>query len=159
MGGYKDYGAVKVQKRMIDEKGQIPGVESVATIDETPLGTGGSSTLGYRQGTTDFRPSNSAFGAKYYATSPGYFAAEGTDLLMGRDFTWQDNDKAPKVAIVNAQFARSMFGGVASAVGQRFAMGDKISCEVVGVLEDGKYDSLTETPWAATFFSTRADSR
>jgi predicted permease len=152
VGGYKDDGVVKVQKRMLDEVGQIPGVESVATINETPLGTGGSSTSVYRQGTTDFRPSNSAFGAKYYSISPGYFAAAGTHLLIGRDFTWQDNDKAPKVAIVNAQFARSMFGGVASAVGQRFAMGEKISCEVVGVVEDGKYDSLTETPWAATFF-------
>ena len=152
MGGYKDDEAVTVQKRMIDEVGQIPGVESVATINETQLGTGGSSTSVYREGTTDFRPSNSAFGAKYYSTSPGYFAAAGTHLLVGRDFTWQDNDKAPKVAIVNARFARSMFGGVASAVGQRFAMGNKTLCEVVGVVEDGKYESLTETPSAATFF-------
>ncbi len=152
MGGYKDDGAVQVQKRMIDEVGQIPGVEAVATITETPLGTGGSSTSVYRQGTTDFRPSNSAFGTKYYSISPGYFAAARTHLLLGRDFTWQDDDKAPKVAIVNAQFARLMFGGVASAVGQRFAIGDKISCEVVGVVEDGKYDSLTEEPWAAMFY-------
>jgi predicted permease len=152
MGGYTDAGAVQVQKRMIDEVGQIPGVESVATITETPLATGGSSTSVYRQGTTDFRPSNSPFGAKYYSISPGYFATAGTHLLAGRDFTWRDNDKAPKVAIVNARFARSMFGGVASAVGQRFAMGDKISCEVVGVVEDGKYDSLTEEPWAAMFY-------
>lgn len=40
MGGYKDAAAVQVQKRMIAEVGQIPGVESVGTINETPLGTG-----------------------------------------------------------------------------------------------------------------------
>jgi len=31
-------------------------------------------------------------------------------------------------------------------------MGDKISHEIVGVVENGKYDSLTEAPWAAVFF-------
>lgn len=151
MGGYKDRTSVDVQKRMLDEVGQISGVESVGIIDETPLGTGGSSTLVYRQGTTDFRPSNSAFGAKYFSISPGYMAAAGTHLLTGRDFNWQDNDKAPKVVIVNERFARSMFGTV-QAVGQRFALDDKLSLEVVGVTEDGKYDSLTESPWAAMFY-------
>ena len=63
---------MQVQKRMINEVGQIPGVESIGTINETPLGTSGSSTRVYRQGTSDFRPSNSPFGAKYYAMSPGY---------------------------------------------------------------------------------------
>jgi len=152
MGGYKDAEAVQVQKGMIDEVGQIPGVESVGTINETPLGTGGSSTLVYRQGTTDFRPSNSVFSTKYYSISPRYLSAAGTHLLMGRNFTSQDNDKAPKVVIVNERFARLMFGGVASAVGQRFTNGYKSCCEVVGVVENGKYDSLTEGPWAAMFY-------
>lgn len=157
MGGYKDAGAVQVQKRMIDEVGQIPGVESVGTINETPLGTGGSSTRIYRQGTSDFRLSNSPFGTKYYVMSPGYLAAAGTHLLVGRDFTWQDNDKAPKVAIVNAEFARSMFGDIRSAMGRRFQTGEKESYEVVGVVENGKYDSLTEEPWAAMFFPFEQD--
>jgi len=157
MGGYKDAGALQVQKRIINEVGQIPGVESVGTINETPLGTGGSSTRVYRQGTSDFRPSNSPFGAKYYAMSPGYLTAAGTHLLVGRDFSWQDNDKAPKVAIVNAEFARSMFGDVRSALGQRFQTGEKESYEVVGVVENGKYDSLTEEPWAAMFFPFEQD--
>ena len=68
------------------------------------------------------------------------------------DFTWRDNDKAPKVAIVNAEFAGSIFGDVRSAIGQRFQTGEKESYEVVGVVENGKYDSLTEQPWAAMFF-------
>jgi len=31
-------------------------------------------------------------------------------------------------------------------------MGDKNSYEIVGIVEDGKYDSLTEAPWSAMFF-------
>ena len=151
MGGHSDTSATLMQKRMLEGAGRIPGVTSVGIIDETPLGTGGSSTMIYRMGTTDFRPSNSAFGAKYFSISPGYLAAAGTHLLTGREFTWHDDANSPKVAIVNETFARSMFGD-GSPLGQRFVMGDKVPYEIVGVIENGKYDSLTETPWAATFF-------
>lgn len=151
MGGHFGAEPVQIRKRMLEEIGHIPGVTSVGISAEIPLGTGGSSTRVFRMGTSDFRPSTSAFGAKYFSISPGYFEAAGTHLLTGRDFTWHDDAKAPKVAIVNETFARSMFGN-ASALGQRFMMDDKLPYEIVGVVENGKYDSLTETPWAAMFF-------
>ena len=151
MGGHSGASITPVRKRMLEEVGRIPGVISVGIIDETPLGTGGSSTMIYRMGTTDFRGSNSAFGAKYFSISPGYLEAAGTRLLTGRDFTWHDDAKAPRVAIINQTFAHAMFGNT-SALGRQFMMGDKVPYEVVGVVENGKYDSLTETPWAAMFF-------
>lgn len=151
MGGHFGASVTQIRKRMFEEVGRIPGVTSVGIIDETPLATGGSTSLVYREGTTDFRPSNSAFGAKFFGISRGYLQAAGTRLLSGRDFTWHDDAKAPKVAIVNELFARSMFGN-ADAVGRRFTWGDKLSYEIVGVVENGKYDSLTENPWAAMFF-------
>jgi ABC-type antimicrobial peptide transport system permease subunit len=136
---------------MLEEIGRIPGVASVGIIDAIPLGTGGSSTAIYRIDTADFRVSNSAFGAKYFSISAGYLQAAGTRLLNGRDFTWHDDAKAPKVAIVNEKFARAMFGNP-SPLGLQFKMGDNVPREIVGVVENGKYDSLTETPWAAVFF-------
>src|SRR5213080_2495967 len=151
MGGHSGASITPVRKRMLEEVGRIPGVISVGIIDETPLGTGGSSTMIYRMGTTDFRGSNSAFGAKYFSISPGYLEAAGTRLLTGRDFTWRDDAKAPRVAIINQTFVHAMFGNT-SALGRQFMMGDKVPCEIVGVVENGKYDSLTETPWAAVFF-------
>ena len=151
MGGHSGASITPVRKRMLEEVGRIPGVISVGIIDETPLGTGGSSTMIYRMGTTDFRGSNSAFGAKYFSISPGYLEAAGTRLLTGRDFTWRDDAKAPRVAIINQTFVHAMFGNT-SALGRQFMMGDKVPYEVVGVVENGKYDSLTETPWAAMFF-------
>jgi predicted permease len=150
-GGHTDSSAPAIQKNMLQEVGRIPGVTAVGIIDETPLGTGGSSTPVYRPGTTDFRMSNSAFGAKYFSISPGYLDAAGTHLLTGRDFTWHDNANAPKVAIVNERFARAMFGKT-PALGLRFTMPDKLDYEIVGIVENGKYDSLTESPWAAMFF-------
>ena len=48
---------------------------------------------------------------------------------------------------LNETFAKAMNGN-GSALGLRFIMADKIPYEIVGVVENGKYDSLIETPWA-----------
>ena len=119
MAGYSDDSAFAVQRRMIDEASHIPGVTAVGTINGVPLGGGSSDTDVYREGTTDLRASNSVTDAYYYSVSPGYLAAARTRLLSGRDFTWDDGPKAPKVAIVNLTFAHRMFGNT-PAVGRHF---------------------------------------
>lgn len=151
MAGYSDDAALPVQKRMIEDAEQIPGVTAVGTMNNLPLSGGGSSGSVYRQGTTDFRSSNSVMSPHYYSISPGLLHAAGTRLLAGRDFTWQDDAQAPKVAIVNETLARALFGN-APAVGKYFAMPGPRTYTVVGVVENGKYDSLTEDAQGAMFF-------
>jgi predicted permease len=151
MAGYTDESALPMQRRMIEQAGRIPGVNFVGTIDEPPLGSGGSSTPVWREGSADLRPSNSAMAAYYFSISPGYLQAAGTRLLAGRDFTWHDDQTKPKVVLVNQTFAQRMFGKV-DAVGRHFLGADKSLYEVVGVVEDGKYESLTEAPAAAMFY-------
>ncbi len=55
------------------------------------------------------------------------------------------------VAIVNQTFARRLFGD-APAVGRRFKTGGSTPYLIVGVVEDGKYVSLTEDLTPAIFF-------
>jgi ABC-type antimicrobial peptide transport system permease subunit len=56
------------------------------------------------------------------------------------------------VVLVNVTFARMMFGNT-PAVGQHFLLYQgQLPKEVVGVVEDGKYQSLTEDPQPAMFF-------
>jgi predicted permease len=149
--GYSDDSSLPVQKKMIEEAEQIPGVTAVGTTDNVPMNGGGSSTPVYREGTTDFRGSKSVMTPHYYNISPGLLHAAGTRLLAGRDFSWHDDDKAPKVAIMNVTLARALFGN-APAVGKVFAMPGPTNYEVVGVVENGKYDSLTEDPEGAVYF-------
>lgn len=151
MGGYSAASSTPLQQGMIEQALRIPGVTAAATINEAPLGTGGSSTPVYREGTTLFTASHTAFGAKFYSISPGYLQAAQTRLMAGRDFTWHDDENAPKIALVNETFARSLFG-TANAVGRHFLTGQDSRYEVAGVVEDGKYDSLTESPKPAMFF-------
>jgi ABC-type antimicrobial peptide transport system permease subunit len=56
------------------------------------------------------------------------------------------------VALVNETFARRIFGN-STAVGRHFFTGQESHnlYEVVGVVEDGKYDNLTEDPESSMF--------
>jgi ABC-type antimicrobial peptide transport system permease subunit len=83
--------------------------------------------------------------------SPGYFHAAGTTLLAGRNLTWHDDKNAPRVAVVNDEFARSLFGSEAKALGSSFKLGDGTCIQVVGIVEDGKYKTITEDPEPAVF--------
>jgi len=74
-------------------------------------------------------------------------------LLYGRPFTWHDDTESPRVAVVNCEFARKIFGSVENAIGSYFRMGDGTRIQVVGVAENGKYSKLTEEPRSAMFLS------
>jgi hypothetical protein len=101
--------------------------------------------------TTDLRPSNAAANAYTYHISAEYLHAEGTTLLSGRAFTWHDDKNSPRVAVVNREFARKIFGSVTNAIDDYYKMPDGTRIQVVGVAEDGKYGKLTEDPQAAMF--------
>jgi hypothetical protein len=83
-----------------------------------------------------------------FNVSPDYFRASGTSLLAGRAFTWHDDTNAPRVAVVNREFASKILGSVPDAVGRYFKLRDGTRVRVVGLVEDGKYVNLTEDPAA-----------
>jgi predicted permease len=154
MAGYEGDQRVLMQKRMLNAAAAIPGVEAVGYADRLPLSIGGGDSDVYTDTTTDFRPTTAAADAQNFQVSPDYFVAAGTSLLMGRSFTMHDEDKAPVVAVVNREFARKVFGSVDKAVGSHFKFwGGSNRAEVIGVVEDGKYETLTEDPKPAMFFS------
>jgi predicted permease len=147
---YNEKDGAAFQRKLLDSVKQIPGVEMAAYANTTPLSLNSSNTNVYDEQTTDFRPSTQKFLAGYYNVSPGYFATAGTHLLAGREFTWNDTANTPRVAVVNQEFARRLFG-TDQAVGRYFKQGNKEKVEIVGVVEDGKYTTLTEDPTCALF--------
>ncbi len=154
LAGYSQQQGAAFEHRLREAAGQLPGVESAAYASSVPLSIDQSNTTVYPEGTTDFRPVN-AHEAGYYQVSPGYFAAMGTRLVAGRDFSPADNDTSPPVAIVNRTFAVRLTGSP-NAVGRRFVRGNR-SIEIVGIVEDGKYTTLTERPKAALFLPIDQD--
>lgn len=153
MAGYKDDGTPQVQRRMVDAIAALPGVTSVGEASYIPLGLGGGDSFVYTDTTTDFRPTNMAADAMNYQVSPGYIGAAGTRLIAGRDLAWTDDKKAPRVALVNERFAIKVFGSVPKAIGGHYKFWGDQRAEVVGVVEDGKYRTLTEDQQPAMFLS------
>jgi predicted permease len=151
MGGYTGDRAPAMQKRMIDALQAIPGVGSVGLTDWTPLGGENIGSLVFSDKATDLRPGNAAAAANIFKISPEYFRAAGTALLSGRTFTWHDDANAPRVAVVNQEFARKIFGSAAVAMGGYYRLRDGTRIQVVGIAEDGKYESLTEDPLPVMF--------
>jgi predicted permease len=153
MAGYSGEQQLLMQKRMLDAAAAIPGVSAVGYADRLPLSIGGGDSDVYSDTTTDYRPTNAAADAQNFQVSPDYFRAAGTAMLAGRTFTMHDEEKAPNVAVVNREFARKLFGSVDKAVGQHFKFWGGQRAEVIGVVEDGKYETLAEDQKPAMFFS------
>jgi predicted permease len=152
MAGYSGDQVPVMQKRMIDAVEAIPGVTAAAASDMLPLGGQNFSNVAvFKDSTTDFRLSNAVANTYTQNISAGYFRAAGTALLAGRTFTLHDDRHAPRVAVVNREFARRVFGSEAEAVGGFYKAIDGTRIHVVGVVENGRYRMLTEDPQPAAF--------
>jgi predicted permease len=149
--GYRGDSVATMQKRMIEALETIPGAKSVGLVSWPPLGGGWIKSDVFTEQTTDLSLSNAAANAFLYNISPDYFQAAGTALLAGRPFSWHDDKNAPRVAVINQEFAHKIFGSVTNAIGRQYKMPDGARVQVVGVVEDGKYLSLAEEPQPAMF--------
>jgi putative ABC transport system permease protein len=93
-----------------------------------------------------------AFGVDWNAIEPGYFATLRIPLVAGRDFSDEDREGAPRVAIVGESAARQFWPGK-NAVGQYIQQAafaptrvaaPPIVLRVVGVVRDIKASSLVD---------------
>jgi predicted permease len=151
MAGYTGDRVPPMQKRLIEAMQGVPGVEAVGLADSVPFGMGIGDAMVFPDNAPDLLPAHATADPYLFHVSPGYFRAAGTRLVGGRDFSWQDGKDAPRVAVVNGEFARRLFGSANNAVGHLFKLKDGTRIEVVGIAEDGKYNELTETPQPALF--------
>jgi predicted permease len=83
--------------------------------------------------------------ARFNEVGAGYFRTMGIPLIAGREFTRADTLKAPKVAIVNEQFAKKFNLG-RNAVGKLIGSGpdDKLDTEIVGLVQNAKYSEVKD---------------
>jgi predicted permease len=130
--------------RRLGEKLQsAPGVTNVAWSDFVPLGfdAGSWEHLEVR-GYTPSRDEN----MKIYRNmiSPNYLQLLGIPMLEGRNFTAHDDEKSPRVMIVNQAFVDHFFAGRSPIGRQIHGWGDWFT--VVGVAANSKYHYLSEAP-------------
>jgi predicted permease len=151
--GYTGDQVPAMQRRMIDAMQTIHGVEAVGMVNGYPplVYLAGTKVSVFKQETSDLKPANAAIMPFRYDISPGYFEAAGTSVLAGRSLSWQDDKKATAVGVINREFAEKVFGSVTNAVGRIYKLQDGTRVEVVGVVENGRYQVLTESQQPAMF--------
>jgi putative ABC transport system permease protein len=76
------------------------------------------------------------------AVSPGYFYALGISVLKGRTFTDGDNERSPKVAVLNETLARVMWPGD-DPVGKELPVPGGSFLSVIGVVRDTRHETLS----------------
>jgi putative ABC transport system permease protein len=134
---------VAIRREMLERLEQKTGAISGAQVDMTPVGGGGWDQNVYAEASPGQRL-NSLFNR----SGPGYFRTMGTSFVAGRDFDEHDNLTAPRVAIVNEEFARKIFPGQ-NPIGKSFRReesGDHPDTLflVVGLIRNTKYYELRE---------------
>jgi predicted permease len=144
--GYPREAFITLQSRLQTRLQQIPGVRA-ATYSRVALLAGTRANRrtiipGYTP------PAGASMNINVNGIAPNFFTALDVPLLLGRSFTAQDNEHAPRVAIVTQAFARRYFPGD-NPVGRRFRFGATLNSpaseiEIVGVARDAKYTSLRE---------------
>jgi predicted permease len=119
----------------------LPGVEAVALAEILPLGLSGQRRGVEVEGYTPAPGEDMEFGTN--TVSAGYFEAMGIEIVRGRGFEPSDRAGAKAVAVVNESFARRFWPGE-NPIGRRFGTSKFGGREIVGVVRDGRYRSLTE---------------
>jgi len=141
MAGYQQDQVNPLHKRVLETLSALPGVRTAGGTDDPELADDdiGSnfSIAGYDAKDDEDMQMEAP------SVTPGYFAALQLPVLAGRTFTDQDVVGQPKVAVVNATFARKYFGDPQRAIGRRLAHGQgsdaKFDTEIIGVVGDAKH--------------------
>lgn len=122
--------------RMSERLAQLPGVEQVAVASSAPLSVIGGMNVDIK---LPERDQAEPFQLAIRRVSPGYLGALDIALLAGRGFNDSDRDGAERVALINQELARRLFGD-ADPLGRRVELplgnGPRVDYRIVGVVED-----------------------
>ncbi|HZF40275.1 MAG TPA: ABC transporter permease, partial [Blastocatellia bacterium] len=129
-------------QRLLERLEALPGVRS-ATLSQYPILAGSRNDAPiFVQGQTQ-RPSEGS-SANVNDVAANFLDTLQIPILRGRGFTLRDDERAPKVAVVNQAFARKYFGSE-DPLGKRIGL-DSVKnsgqLEIVGIAQDAKYFEL-----------------
>jgi putative ABC transport system permease protein len=145
--GYSDADGKRFYSELLRRVESQPGVRAASLAFLLPLsdGVAGRGPI-VKEGNPPPPPAQGLW-IDANVIAPKYFETIKTPLVLGRDFTKHDNDDAPKVAIVNQEFARRFYGSERNALGKRFWESGPGAAlvEIVGVAKDGRYITLYES--------------
>ena len=142
--GYSEAQGRNLHERIREAASQLYGVESFSLSSDIPLNDTGSS----EQVRVDGSPTvnDQGAGVTYMTVDGNFFSTLEIPVLAGRVFTSADTAKSPEVILINHLMAEKYWPGQ-DPIGRTARLGDgNRVVTVVGVVGDGKYTDLDETP-------------
>ncbi len=159
LNGYDSTQSRLLFERVEEEMAALPGVTSVsASMIALMAGNSwGNDVLveGFERG-----PDTDA-NSRFNEIGAGYFKTLGVPLLAGREFTKSDIVGSGKVAVVNEAFAKKFNLG-RDAVGKwmaRGGAGDSLDMQIVGLVQNAKYNSVKDEIPPVFYTPYRQDPR
>ena len=127
---------VQFYRDLTDRVQALPGVRSVGAVGDLPIADENSSWSILIDGSPMVSVAESPTATPQQVT-PSYFRTMGIPVLRGREFTAEDRDDAPLVALVNETAAKKLWPGK-SPIGGTIKMLNPTSpwATVVGVVKD-----------------------
>jgi predicted permease len=163
--GYKDERLAQLYAQMAERLEALPGAPKV-TFTSLPLLADNTDSFNVflRSALTAAPDADGRFKATGYSNV--LFGCENMVetleilLLAGRAFNQQDDERAPRVAVVNQTFANKFFPNE-SPIGKRFTFDQKKpdEIEIVGLVKDAKYATQREETMPTAYLPWRQDMR
>jgi putative ABC transport system permease protein len=134
--------------RTLERLNELPGVTAVGASNMIPLDGNGTDRLIEIEGYIP-RDKSDMPDAQNRQVTPGWFSAMGIPLVTGRLVERSDDEKAPRIVVVNETFIKRFFPN-GDAIGKRIRLG-KLTADfpwatIVGVVGDVRGFALDEPP-------------
>ena len=155
---YEDPNQVVAFHRQLEEAlTASPGVTFVGAANGIPL-TGAKSASPMESVDQPFPEGDLAPLIEVRQVTPAYWSAMGITVIEGRTLGWDDQADASRSAVISRAMANAFWQGE-SAVG-RFVrpQGSDNAWEVVGVVEDVRFDGIEEEPLPMVYLPILAGS-
>ncbi len=155
-GGYQNLNNLDMKnyhKQLLDRISSLPGVRSVS-FSTSPIPTPEIWHDTVSATATDLNTGNRLM-ANAATVSPGLFQTLGIPVLRGRDFEKTDDEKHPRLAIVNSALAEHVFPN-GDAIGKTVRFGfmpDYQNVEIVGIVGNARIFDLRSAAKPVIFLS------
>jgi predicted permease len=156
---YSDNQSKQFLEQVAERARTVPGVKTVALTSSVPMANDIGSVAVIPEG---FQFPVGKDNARVVSANVDefFFDAMGLTLLEGRGFRHNDDADAPRVAIVNQQFAQHYWPNQ-DPVGKRFRLADKDKAwvQIVGLAKTSKYIFIAEPPSEFVYLPYRQRGR
>jgi predicted permease len=149
IAGYSNDEAKSIRRKILDRVSALPGVEVASLTDWIPMTLIQKRNDAYPEGYAP-HPHESLL-VQNAEVGPRYFESLHIPILEGREFTPEDDEKAPRVLIVDQTAARRYWPGQ-DPLGKRLRIWGSLFT-VVGVARSSTHTFVNESPEPTVYMS------